>query len=509
MTDKPLVIFEIANNHMGDVAHLKKIIENYYEIKKIFNKKINFAIKFQYRNLKTFIHDNYKNSDHPQVKRFESTNLSINEWKKILRFSRKKFKLICTPFDEESINRVLKEKFDFLKIASCSANDWPFLEYLSKKIKKKKVICSLGGLEEDQISEVVSFFRNRNINVKFLYCVAKYPSVIKDLNLVFFKKIKDIHGDLIFGFSSHEKPDEDLSGALAYMMGARIFEKHIGLGTKSYKLNQYSNEPQQITSWLRNIEKAITAYGSDIKRSEGLKDENNQLVNFKRGVFLNKNKTIGESLNFEDVVFKFPNIKGQLLANDFSKFKNFKIKSKIFINKPVLKKDIIQIDNKNILKKIRYEVKKLALLSKVIIPKNSRIEISHHYGKENFYKFGLSMITVFNDKYCKKLLFLLKTQKHPEQYHKVKKETFFILFGKVELLLKIYKNNKLNKKNKIILNQGDLYTINPNVIHSFRSIAKTGSVIEELSTQSNKQDSYYVDKSITANKNRKSYISLY
>lgn len=92
-----------------------------------------------------------------KLKDLNQTNLSINEWKKILRFSRKKFKLICTPFDEESINRVLKEKFDFLKIASCSANDWPFLEYLSKKIKKKKVICSLGGLEEDQISEVVSF----------------------------------------------------------------------------------------------------------------------------------------------------------------------------------------------------------------------------------------------------------------------------------------------------------------------------------------------------------------
>jgi len=509
MTEKPLVIFEIANNHMGDVVHLKKIIDNYFEIKKIFYKNINFAIKFQYRNLKTFIHDNYKNSDHSQVKRFESTNFSFNEWKKILQYSRKKFQLICTPFDEESIDKVLKDNFDYLKIASCSSNDWPYLEYLSKKIKKKKIICSLGGLDEDQISEVISFFRNRNINVKFLYCVAKYPSVIKDLNLIFFKKLKDIYGDLIFGLSSHETPNEDLSGALAYMMGARIFEKHIGLNTKSYQLNQYSNEPKQIISWLNNIEKAIIAYGSNTKRNEGLKEENNQLVNFKRGVFLNKNKKIGESLDFNDVVFKFPNIKGQLLANDFSKFKNFKIKNKILKNQPVLKKDIITTDNKNILKAIRYEVKKMILLSKVILPKNSRIEISHHYGKENFHKYGLSMITVFNNKYCKKLLFLLKKQKHPDQYHKVKKETFFILFGKVELLLKIYKNKKLYKKHKIILKQGDLYTINSNVIHSFRSIAQTGSVIEELSTQSNKEDSYYIDKRITANKNRKSYISLH
>ena len=165
-------------------------------------------------------------------------------------------------------------------------------------------------------------------------------------------------------------------------------------------------------------------------------------------------------------------------------------------------------DNKNILQKIRDEVRVLVFLSKVTLPKNSSIEISHHYGIYNFYKFGMSMISIYNNKYCKKLLFLIGKQKHPEQYHKKKKETFFILYGQVSMVLKYYKKNILYKKKKIVLNQGDLQTIEPGVIHSFKSLRKTGAVIEELSSESIKTDSFYCDKKIEENKNRKSFISI-
>ena len=61
----------------------------------------------------------------------------------------------------------------------------------------------------------------------------------------------------------------------------------------------------------------------------------------------------------------------------------------------------------------------------MILRTSSKLEISHHYGIKYFYKIGMCMITIYNDLYCKKLLFLLHKQKHPEQYHKLKQETFF------------------------------------------------------------------------------------
>ena len=41
---------------------------------------------------------------------------------------------------------------------------------------------------------------------------------------------------------------------------------------------------------------------------------------------------------------------------------------------------------------------------------NLDLEISHHYGIENFYNYGTSMITFVNEDYCKKVIFQFKDQ---------------------------------------------------------------------------------------------------
>ena len=51
---KNLIIFELANNHMGDLNHGLKIINSYKKFIKKFN--FQFAFKLQYRHLNTFIH---------------------------------------------------------------------------------------------------------------------------------------------------------------------------------------------------------------------------------------------------------------------------------------------------------------------------------------------------------------------------------------------------------------------------------------------------------------------
>jgi sialic acid synthase SpsE/D-lyxose ketol-isomerase len=503
---KPLIILEIANNHMGDISHFKKIINTYFQLTKQYKSFLNFAVKFQYRDLDTFINKKFIGSDHLGVKRFESTKLTRIEWNKIIKFCRNKFKLICTPFDEKSIETVIKDKFDYIKIASCSSNDWPLLEHLYKKSKNKKIICSLGGLSEKEISDTISFFNNRKLNVKFLYCVGKYPSSATDLNLSFFKKLRELHGNQIMGYSTHEDPNEKITSAIAFAMGARIFEKHVGVETSKYKLNKYSTNPSQLEKWLINLKEAIIRFGNVKSRNEGLKFEQSNLLNFKRGVFLKKTIKKGSLLNAKDVIFQFPSLPNQLLANDFSKFNKFTLKNDVEKGEPIFKKNLRFLSEKDTLRKIRDKIKQLSLNAKVVIPYNARIEISHHYGLKKFSQYGLSMITVYNSHYCKKILFLLKNQIHPEQFHKIKKETFFILYGKVKLETK--KKNETKFKTKI-MKQGEIYTIQPNEVHRFRSIGKEGAVIEELSTESKINDSFYLDKTIEKNKSRKSFISFY
>lgn len=503
-TTKPLVILEIANNHMGDVHHAISLIRNYHTITKKF-KNIDFALKFQFRDLDTYIHSNFKNTNHNQVKRFESTKLSNSEWNKIFNFSNKKFKLICTAFDELSVNKIVKLKFDYLKIASCSMNEWPLLEHISKTAKKKKILCSLGGGKSNEIRNVVSFFSNRNIDVKYLYCVAKYPTEPTNLNLSYFSHLNNIYGNLISGFSTHELPSEKLSGALAYTLGARIFEKHVGLKTKKYDLNKYSTDPDQFFEWVYNLDQAILRYGSVHGRDMFLNEEKKNLIVFKRGVYLKKNliKNRGELLELKDVDLAFPSQKNQLLSDEFSKFSKITVKQTINQNEPIFKKNIEIINTRSKIEKIRDTIINLIKKSSVVIKKQARIEISHHYGLEKFEKFGMCMITILNSKYCKKLLFILNKQSHPAQYHNKKQETFFVLYGRVKIEIK--RNKKVIKK---ILNEGDLITIFPKDIHSFVGMSKDGCVIEELSTKSFSNDSFYLDKEISDNNSRKSFISL-
>ena len=502
---KPLVILEMANNHMGDKSHALKIIKTYSKISKEFISKIDFAFKFQFRDLETYIHHSFKNTDHKQVRRFEDTKLDDNQWKEIFKYAGKKYKLISTAFDEKSVIRIVNLKFDFLKIASCSMNEWPLLEHISKFARKKNIICSLGGANENEIRNTISFFKNRNINVKYLYCVAKYPTNPENLNLSYFSYLRSIYGDLISGFSSHELPNEILSGGAAYAAGSRIFEKHVGLETKNYKLNKYSTSPNQMQDWLKNLSNIIDRFGSIQNRNKFLYKERENLSVFKRGIFLKKNisKFKNDKLNYKDFVFAFPSQKNQLTPNDLSKFNNFIFKKNIKGGQAIFKKDVLIKNSRNKIEKIREKISTLINKSKVVVKKDSRIEISHHYGLKLFFKFGMCMITILNSKYCKKLIFILHKQKHPAQYHKIKQETFFILYGKVKLEIIRKKKKKIK-----ILKEGDLVTLYPRDIHSFSGISKDGAVIEELSTKSNSTDSFYLDSSINKNKDRKSFISL-
>ena len=43
---KPLVILEMANNHMGDISHALKIIKTYSKITKNFSIKLTLHLNF-------------------------------------------------------------------------------------------------------------------------------------------------------------------------------------------------------------------------------------------------------------------------------------------------------------------------------------------------------------------------------------------------------------------------------------------------------------------------------
>ena len=137
-----LYIFEMANNHQGSVSHAKKIIDDFADLAKRYN--LNAGVKLQFRNLDTFIHNKFKDSDLKYVKRFNDTKLSKEQFGEIVNYIKSKGLLsVSTPFDNESLPLFDDLGVEVLKIASCSVDDWPLLEEVSNI--NRKIIISTGG----------------------------------------------------------------------------------------------------------------------------------------------------------------------------------------------------------------------------------------------------------------------------------------------------------------------------------------------------------------------------
>ena len=48
------------------------------------------AFKFQFRNLETFVHQNFINSDHKYVRRFLDTKLSDQDFTRLIKINKRK-----------------------------------------------------------------------------------------------------------------------------------------------------------------------------------------------------------------------------------------------------------------------------------------------------------------------------------------------------------------------------------------------------------------------------------
>jgi sialic acid synthase SpsE/quercetin dioxygenase-like cupin family protein len=494
--DQPLFVFEMANNHMGSVDHGLTMIKTFSKVSKRF--PFQFAFKFQFRNLDTFIHPDYKSrTDLKYVKRFSETRLSKEQFQRMKNAAAKAgFITMCTPFDEPSVDLIEEMGFDIIKVASCSFTDWPLLERIVQA--ERPIIASTSGATLAEIDNVVGFLQHRGKQFAVMHCVGEYPTVIDHLQLNQIDLLKQRFPGVAVGYSTHEEPDNTESIQMAIGKGATIFEKHVAIDTEVFKKNDYSATPEQVARWLESAEKAYRMCGVSGERSKATDKELADLRQFKRGVFAGRKILKGEKMTLSDVFFAFPNTDGQLVANDMSKYKEYTAKKNLEKHAPLLAKEIASSDKRETIYSIIQRVKQILSAGNIVVPGIATLEISHHYGLDRFEEVGCTLINVVNREYCKKLIVVLPGQKHPEQYHNVKEETFLVPYGDVRLTL-----DGVEKKCK----SGDIVTVTRGTKHAFSS--ENGAVIEEISSTHYKDDSFYTDESILRNKDRKTVLSYW
>ena len=492
-----LFVLDLANNHFGNISHAKKIINAFSKVVKSNN--IRATLKFQFRDLDTFVHpDEINNKKNKYVQRFLSTKISYKDFARIANFVKSRGLMTsCTPFDEKSVDQIEKIKFDFLKIASVSANDWSLLERVRKNNIPK--IISTGGKNLDEIDNIVSFFKRVRTPFSLMHCVAIYPSENKDFNLEFIKNLKKRYKNIPIGWSTHEKPDNFLPSVIAYSCGARIFEKHIGIESKKYKLNNYSITPILFDKYVKNLIQSKHILGNYEKKVSNLETNTLNLLN--RGVYASADLKRGTILNKNNFYFAFPKKSNQITPTQAtSVMSQIIIKKDIEKNKPILTSSIKLVKQKNFNLIIKYihRVKAMLNYCQIDLGEDFDLEISHHYGIEKFLKYGCFLFNCVNRKYAKKIVVLFPNQKHPLHKHKIKEETFQILYGKLF--------SELDGKLKV-LKPGDKVLVRPNVWHKFKT-DKNGCIFEEISTTSLNNDSFYKDKKVSQLKReeRKTFV---
>ncbi len=478
---KNLFVLDLANNHQGLLSHGLKVINEHSKV--IKNHKVAGAIKFQFRQLKSFIHPDHKvQTDQKHLIRFRSTELDLVSYKKL--FDKVKINglfTMCTPFDEESVEHIISFKFDIIKVASCSARDWPLLEKIANA--GLPIIFSTGGLELENIDDLVSFFTHRNCDFAIMHCVSLYPIPENEFHLNQIDVLKTRYPNIEIGWSTHEDPNDIVPITMAVAKGASMFERHIGMVDKDISLNAYSSDPDQLENWISGAKKAFNICGKNVKQVNI--EEIESINSLKRGVYAKGLIKKGNKIKRDDVFFAMPYEKNQLDSGKWSE--GIIACENIKVNKPLLVSSISlpESPNDQIIKKVIHEAKGMLAEAKIKLNSEFQVEYSHHYGISKFRQIGVIIINVINREYCKKILIQLPNQKHPSHHHKLKEETFQVLSGTLDVWVD-------GKEKKLL--PGDTCLVLPGVWHSFST--KNGCVFEEISTTHHNNDSVYKDNKL-------------
>jgi len=215
---RPLFIYEMANNHMGDVEHGIRIVRELKSASEGF--PFAFCVKLQYRDIASCIHPAYKDRfDLKYVKRFSETHLNWNQYKELKdAIVDAGFLSMCTPWDEISVDKIVEHGFDFMKVPSCYVSDWPLLERIAQH--NLPIIASTAGEPLEEVDRVVSFFKHREKSIAIMHCVGEYPAPDEHLHLGQIALLKKRYPELEVGYSTHERPDNFEAVKIAISLGA-------------------------------------------------------------------------------------------------------------------------------------------------------------------------------------------------------------------------------------------------------------------------------------------------
>lgn len=260
------IIAEIGNNHNGSLDNAKILIDKAKEAGAD-------CVKFQMRDMETL----YRNTGATDadlgtqytidlLNRFQ---LSDKELFAAFDYCKEKNIIpLCTPWDENSFNKLEQYGLDAYKIASADFTNYELTRIIAQS--GKPLICSTGMATENEIRQGIAHLKSLNCPYILLHCNSTYPAPFKDINLNYMNHIKEI-GQCLVGYSGHERGISVAVSAVA--LGAKIIEKHLTLDKSwegnDHKVSLLPDEFKQMVVGIRELELALGIEAGERKLSQG------------------------------------------------------------------------------------------------------------------------------------------------------------------------------------------------------------------------------------------------
>jgi sialic acid synthase len=252
VADAPFIIAEVGQNHQGR-------LDNALEYIRLFASAGADAVKFQTRNNKIlFSADAYEapyNSENAFAETYGAHREMLElkpEWLPTIKSECEEqgVHFMSTPFDEPSLDLLVDVGVDIIKIASFDLGNLPLIDRIGRA--GKPVVISIGGGKSAQIRTSVELLLKHGVEVAVLHCVSEYPCEFNRLGLDNIETLTAEFPTCAIGSSDHF--NGTLSGPIAYMKGARVFEKHVTLN-RSWKGTDHSFalEPEGFRKFARDI----------------------------------------------------------------------------------------------------------------------------------------------------------------------------------------------------------------------------------------------------------------
>lgn len=262
---EPYIILEAGINHNGDVNIAKEMIS-------VAKSAGANAIKFQTFKADEFVGDpellftyssQGKKVTESMLDMFRRYEFSVAEWHSIKNFcDEKQITFLSTPQNVSDMELLLQLNVPALKVGSDDFTNIPLLKQYSATGLPLLISCGMANLGEVyQALDVTGAMEGKP--VVLMLCTSQYPTPVTDVNLNKLKTLTAAFPNLVLGFSDHTQGP--LAAAIAYGLGAVVFEKHF---TLDHQLpgpdHWFSEDPRGAQEWISAIRKAYLMLGSPI-----------------------------------------------------------------------------------------------------------------------------------------------------------------------------------------------------------------------------------------------------